>query len=755
MPATTLRVMCTPANASAALPTKKLLVPVDFTISDLIAVIRRGLGAEASTSITLTVDGTGTRPADSEAVKALHSAHADAQGILHVVYAPKRKVAPLATMLEGKGPVAAPHPVPNGEGADISSCTFLNAGGRAGGSADHASARPSNGGVVPIFLYFAVVLDMCAVGLVIPLLPRYTRLLGAGAAFTGALQSAYGLAQVVGASLFGGLSDRLGRKAVLVVSLLGAIAGYSTIAAAVMTLAHPGWLLMSRIPIGLTKQTVAVSRAAVADCTSHDSRAQALGVLAASAGIGFVIGPATGGILGATTSPATPPLVAVGFFVLSLAIVWWRVPETAAEALVKSRISAEMASVARTLEACAFARAISAVAQSLPAGSPSTSIDTDLVKPLEGQDGLLLHRESAFLVARDGLRRVVEADVTLSHEEMQVLSSMLETLLDDRASADGLVAVDDCVTSVRTLCCEVLEAQKVISPASKANLSAHAVRAGKRQPDECADTRPYSAWKAQLRQICAAVLRHPRLRHLAVIRLCVEIAVMLVHTTFPTYAQVRRPRPSSRRPLATGSAHVPARRPPVTQGIACSLHQAHGVHHDLCRGHERLLRFHRAPEIAAEAIPDPQDFGCRGHRRRRPYAAVERNLACASRHHAEPGDRLGGGLLAPDVPQHHDGECCGHRGGGDDERSNRRHRVAESRSGPAPRRRPNGAEWALGARSLRCRALRTGARRNAHGRPLTRASVQGHAGLVARIQVLGEVNSAVRTPGPWSTQLGF
>eukprot|EP00965_Chrysotila_dentata_P092806 3064509-Pleurochrysis_carterae.AAC.1 len=91
----------------------------------------------------------------------------------------------------------------------MASCTFLNPRGAGSGRTDLV---PSNGGRVPSCLYLVVFMDMCAVGLVIPLLSSYSRALGGTALTTGVLQASYGAAQLLGANFFGGLSDRLGRR---------------------------------------------------------------------------------------------------------------------------------------------------------------------------------------------------------------------------------------------------------------------------------------------------------------------------------------------------------------------------------------------------------------------------------------------------------------------------------------------------------------------------------------------------------------
>ena len=126
--------------------------------------------------------------------------------------------------------LASPHGDRLPSGADISSCTFLNP--RASGKL-LPELRPTGRGRVPPSLYLATLLDVTAVGLVVPLLAAYSRALGAGPRFTGLLQATYGLSQLLGAHILGGLSDTLGRRSLLRVSSLGGLVGYASLAAAV------------------------------------------------------------------------------------------------------------------------------------------------------------------------------------------------------------------------------------------------------------------------------------------------------------------------------------------------------------------------------------------------------------------------------------------------------------------------------------------------------------------------------------------
>jgi MFS family permease len=152
---------------------------------------------------------------------------------------------------------------------------------------------------VPRALWWRVLLDIMGVGLVIPLLPSYARDLGAGPLFTGLLGTAYGLSQLVGASVLGRLSDVRGRRFVLFISLAGAASGYTCLALAVGVFESLPLLFLSRLPIGLAKQIMTVARATVGDCTAAqgDLRTRRMGRLGMVAGTGFIFGPAIGGLV--------------------------------------------------------------------------------------------------------------------------------------------------------------------------------------------------------------------------------------------------------------------------------------------------------------------------------------------------------------------------------------------------------------------------------------------------------------------------
>lgn len=173
-----------------------------------------------------------------------------------------------------------------------------------------------------------VLIDYACVGGMRTVLPYYARSLGAAATGVGALETLYGVGQVVGALLLGRLSDRRGRKAVLLVSFAGSAIGYAGAAVAVGIKAAP-LLLLSRLPVGLAKQTITASRSIIGDVTSTGDRTSAMARLFSSMALGYSCGPFLGGVLlDHSPAPAVPALLCALIFVALMPVVAVLLPET-------------------------------------------------------------------------------------------------------------------------------------------------------------------------------------------------------------------------------------------------------------------------------------------------------------------------------------------------------------------------------------------------------------------------------------------
>ena len=148
-----------------------------------------------------------------------------------------------------------------------------------------------------IVIYLAIVLDAVGIGLIFPILPALLRDVTHAdnvAAYIGVMTALYAAMQFVFAPVLGSLSDRLGRRPVLLISLAGATVNYLFLA-----FAPSLWmLLIGRAVAGLTSANVSVATAYITDISPKEQRARRFGLFNAMFGIGFIIGPVLGGVLG-------------------------------------------------------------------------------------------------------------------------------------------------------------------------------------------------------------------------------------------------------------------------------------------------------------------------------------------------------------------------------------------------------------------------------------------------------------------------
>ena len=139
--------------------------------------------------------------------------------------------------------------------------------------------------VLPIIVI--VLVDLIGLSIIIPILPYFAARFSATPIVIGILQATYPLMQFIGAPILGRLSDRFGRKPILVISQIGTLAGFI-----LLGFANSLWLLfISRIIDGLSGANMSTAQAAMADSTTERNRTQGLGLLGAAFGVGFVLGP--------------------------------------------------------------------------------------------------------------------------------------------------------------------------------------------------------------------------------------------------------------------------------------------------------------------------------------------------------------------------------------------------------------------------------------------------------------------------------
>ena len=180
-------------------------------------------------------------------------------------------------------------------------------------------------------VFTTVVIDLIGFGIAIPILPIYAKELGASAFHIGALASAYALMQFIFAPVWGRLSDRYGRRPVILVSLAG-----TAISSVLFGLATSmAFLWVARILNGISGASYSAAQAYVADVTGPEDRAKGMGLIGAAFGIGFVLGPAIGGLC-AIVDKRLPFFVAGGVAALNLVLAWRRLPEPARRTAARS-----------------------------------------------------------------------------------------------------------------------------------------------------------------------------------------------------------------------------------------------------------------------------------------------------------------------------------------------------------------------------------------------------------------------------------
>ena len=151
-------------------------------------------------------------------------------------------------------------------------------------------------------IFVTVFIDLLGFGIVLPLLPRYADAFGASRLELGLLMASFSAMQLVFAPIWGGISDRIGRRPVLLIGLAGstisyAAFGYVTTLGATGTmlgLAVLPWLFLTRIGAGIAGATIPTAQAYIADCTSRENRTKGMALIGAAFGIGFTFGPLIG-----------------------------------------------------------------------------------------------------------------------------------------------------------------------------------------------------------------------------------------------------------------------------------------------------------------------------------------------------------------------------------------------------------------------------------------------------------------------------
>ncbi|GIV99749.1 MFS transporter [Roseiflexus sp.] len=192
-----------------------------------------------------------------------------------------------------------------------------------------------------LFIFLTVLIDLLGVGIVLPLMPYYVKIVEQSsipwlaanrAMIVGALMASFALMQFLFAPVLGALSDRYGRRPILLLSLVGSALSYALFGMAEY-LSFLGVetvlaiLFLGRILSGITGASISTAQAYIADVTTPEERAKGMGMIGAAFGLGFMLGPALGGLL-STVNLALPAFVAAGLALANVGFGYFNLPES-------------------------------------------------------------------------------------------------------------------------------------------------------------------------------------------------------------------------------------------------------------------------------------------------------------------------------------------------------------------------------------------------------------------------------------------
>jgi MFS transporter, DHA1 family, tetracycline resistance protein len=174
-----------------------------------------------------------------------------------------------------------------------------------------------------VIIFVTVFIDLLGFGIIIPLLPFYAESFGATAFKIGLLGTSFSLMQFLFSPVWGRWSDRVGRKPIILVGLMGSCLSYLGLALAPSLT----FLFIARIVGGIAGANIPTAQAYIADVTTPENRAKGMGMVGAAFGLGFIFGPAIGGVL-SRFSPETPMWFASTLCLGNFIAAWFLLPES-------------------------------------------------------------------------------------------------------------------------------------------------------------------------------------------------------------------------------------------------------------------------------------------------------------------------------------------------------------------------------------------------------------------------------------------
>lgn len=183
-----------------------------------------------------------------------------------------------------------------------------------------------------IIIFLTVFIDLLGFGIIIPLLPFYAESFGADAFTVGMLGTVYSLMQFVFAPVWGRWSDRMGRRPIILLGLLGSCVSYLVLALA----GSLSLLFAARVLGGIAGANIPTAQAYIADITTPDTRARGMGMIGAAFGLGFTFGPALGGVL-THLGESAPMWAASALCFANFVAAWMFLPESRAASVRRGR----------------------------------------------------------------------------------------------------------------------------------------------------------------------------------------------------------------------------------------------------------------------------------------------------------------------------------------------------------------------------------------------------------------------------------